>query len=129
LGRRAAFRTEGFYAKETAGTRCIAIRVVSPGYHFSESSNRRQRVADDGQAGEESHARRSTDAGCRAHLITFAFVTFRALLMIPGVTTLAPPDVMIPTLLWLGWVVPILIYEIGRALRNGRAVPVLAAQA
>lgn len=65
----------------------------------------------------------------RNYLITFAFVTFRTLLMIPGVMALAPPDVMVPTLLWLSWAVPILVYEIGRAVRSWRAVPVLAAQA
>lgn len=49
----------------------------------------------------------------RNYLVTLVFVTFRATIMVPGVMTLAPPNVMIPALLWLGWVVPVLVYELG----------------
>jgi hypothetical protein len=65
----------------------------------------------------------------RNYIITFAFVTFRAMLMIPGVMALAPPAVIIPTLLWLSWVVPILAYEMGAAAIHWRAAPVLIPQA
>jgi len=47
----------------------------------------------------------------RNYTITFVFVTFRAAIRVPGVMDLAPPAVMIPTLLWLGWVVPLFAYE------------------
>ena len=49
----------------------------------------------------------------RNYLVTMVFVTFRATIMIPGVMSLAPPNVVIPTLLWLGWAVPVVIYEVG----------------
>jgi len=52
----------------------------------------------------------------RNYIVTFTFVTFRAATLIPGVMELAPPSVMIPTLLWLGWVVPLLAYEAGVAM-------------
>jgi hypothetical protein len=47
----------------------------------------------------------------RNYMITFVFVTFRVAILIPGVMTLGPPSVVIPTLLVAGWAVPLAIYE------------------
>jgi len=63
----------------------------------------------------------------RNYIITFVFVTFRAATLIPGVMGLAPPSVMIPTLLWLSWVVPLLAYEISIGMRRRRAGRILTA--
>ena len=52
--------------------------------------------------------------GC--YLVTLAPITFRALIRIPGTMELASPMVMIPTLLWLSWAAPLLVYGGGVAL-------------
>lgn len=51
-------------------------------------------------------------------LVTLAPITFRAMIRIPGVMELAAPSVMIPTLLWLSWVVPLLAYEVAAGAIN-----------
>ncbi len=50
--------------------------------------------------------------GC--YLVTLAPVTFRALIRIPGMMEIASPMVMIPTLLWLSWAVPLMVYGVGQ---------------
>lgn len=52
--------------------------------------------------------------GC--YLVTLAPVTFRAMIRIPGMMEIASPMVMIPTLLWLSWAAPLLVYGMGVAL-------------
>jgi hypothetical protein len=54
----------------------------------------------------------------RAYLVTLAPALFRLALLVPGVMTLASPNIMIPTLLWLSWVAPLLIYETARRDRG-----------
>lgn len=51
----------------------------------------------------------------RNYLVTLAPITFRVAIQVPGLAALAPPVLMIPLLLWLSWVVPLLVYEAGRA--------------
>jgi len=62
--------------------------------------------------------------GC--YLVTLAPITFRALIRIPGMMEIAPPTVMIPTLLWLSWAAPLLAYGAGialsRRIRKARAL-------
>jgi len=55
--------------------------------------------------------------GC--YLVTLAPITFRALIRIPGMMELASPMVMIPTLLWLSWAAPLLVYGLGVSLVRG----------
>ena len=57
----------------------------------------------------------------RNYIVTFVFVTFRATSKVPGIMTLADPAVMISTLLWLSWVVPILACETARQVNHLRA--------
>ncbi|MEO6689964.1 MAG: DUF2306 domain-containing protein [Dokdonella sp.] len=52
----------------------------------------------------------------RNYIITLAFVTFRAVIMIPGVMQIAAPSVLIPALLWSSWLVPLLLYQAGLAM-------------
>lgn len=47
----------------------------------------------------------------RNYLVTLAPATFRLALLLPGLTALASPIVMIPVLLLLSWVLPLLAYE------------------
>lgn len=47
------------------------------------------------------------------YLATLAPITFRALIRIPGMMEIAPPMTMIPTLLWLSWAAPLLVYGVG----------------
>ncbi len=57
----------------------------------------------------------------RNYIVTMVFVTFRASTLVPGVMGLASPQVMIPTLVWLSWIVPLLAYEAGvRTMRHRR---------
>ncbi|HYP69468.1 MAG TPA: DUF2306 domain-containing protein [Variovorax sp.] len=57
----------------------------------------------------------------RNYIVTLSPITFR--LALPGAIPLAPPDVLIPTLLWLSWLLPLGLLEsgrwIGKALRRG----------
>jgi hypothetical protein len=57
----------------------------------------------------------------RNYIITFTFVTFRTVALIPGVMGLAAPSVMIPLVLLMSWVVPLLGYGAVLALRQWRA--------
>ncbi len=59
--------------------------------------------------------------GC--YLVTLAPITFRALIRIPGMMEIASPMVMIPTLLWLSWAAPLLVYGAGRFMIGGRRTP------
>jgi hypothetical protein len=54
----------------------------------------------------------------RNYIITFVFVTFRAMTMIPGVMSLAPPSVMLPVLITASWIIPVLAYEAGWLIRD-----------
>lgn len=56
--------------------------------------------------------------GC--YLVTLAPITFRAMIRIPGMMEIATPMVMIPTLLWLSWAAPLLVYGVSVASRRGR---------
>jgi uncharacterized membrane protein len=48
----------------------------------------------------------------RNFLVTVSPITFRALLAIPGVMSLAPPPVMIAILLWTSWLLPLMVCEL-----------------
>ncbi|KRG43369.1 hypothetical protein ARC20_10000 [Stenotrophomonas panacihumi] len=48
------------------------------------------------------------------YLVTLAPVTFRLMIRIPGLMTLAAPPTMIATLLWVSWVLPLVVYLVGR---------------
>ena len=52
----------------------------------------------------------------RNYLVTLAPATFRLALATPGVMALASPLLMIPLLLWLSWALPLLAYEVVRAV-------------
>lgn len=54
--------------------------------------------------------------GC--YLVTLAPITFRAMIRIPGMMEIASPMVMIPTLLWLSWAAPLLVYGTGVIVLN-----------
>ena len=56
----------------------------------------------------------------RNYLVTLAPALFRLMLIVPGVMALASPRIMIPLLLWLSWVAPLAMYELGRRLRISR---------
>ena len=57
----------------------------------------------------------------RAYIVNFAPILFRTLILVPGVMTLASPVLMIPTLLWLSWAAPIILFDLGSiALRAVR---------
>lgn len=59
------------------------------------------------------------------YIVTLSPITFRASLEIPGVMELAPPPVMIPTLLWLSWLLPLLVCEgIYRIIDLARSAPI-----
>lgn len=63
----------------------------------------------------------------RNYLVTLAPITFRAMIRMPGVMELASPAVMIPTLLWLSWVLPLLVHEGGAfAIRLVRSTHAMA---
>lgn len=47
----------------------------------------------------------------RNYLVTVAPITFRALIELPGMMTLAPPPTVIATLLWLSWLLPLSVCE------------------
>jgi uncharacterized membrane protein YozB (DUF420 family) len=60
----------------------------------------------------------------RAWLVTLAPITFRVLLHTPGVMALAPPPDMIAYLLWVSWMLPLLLFEVGRrAWPRGQSAP------
>lgn len=60
----------------------------------------------------------------RNYIVTLAPMVFRLSILVPGVMALAHPAVLIPTLLWLSWAAPLLVYELAAALTRGsRRVP------
>lgn len=52
----------------------------------------------------------------RAWLVTLAPITFRLLIRTPDIMTLAEPPDVIAALLWLSWMLPLLLFELGRRL-------------
>lgn len=59
----------------------------------------------------------------RCYLVTLAPITFRAALHLPGVFSIVPPPAGIAWLLWLSWVLPLVVYEVGRRVRIAWARP------
>lgn len=57
----------------------------------------------------------------RAWLVTLAPITFRLLIRTPEIMTLADPPDVIAALLWLSWMLPLLLFEMGRRLLALRA--------
>ncbi len=54
----------------------------------------------------------------RNYIITFAFVTFRLMSRVPGVSELGTIAEVFTTFVWMSWVVPLIVYEcIGSARR------------
>lgn len=52
----------------------------------------------------------------RNYIVTLAPMVFRLSIQVPGMMTLAHPAVLIPTLLWLSWAAPLLVYELTSAM-------------
>lgn len=60
----------------------------------------------------------------RNYIVTLAPMVFRLSIQVPGMMTLAHPAVLIPTLLWLSWAAPLLVYELTSAMaRWARRTP------
>jgi len=60
----------------------------------------------------------------RCYLVTLAPITFRAALHLPGVFAIVPPPPAgIAWLLWMSWVLPLVVYEVGRRVRRALAKP------
>ncbi|RYD19343.1 MAG: DUF2306 domain-containing protein [Verrucomicrobiaceae bacterium] len=56
----------------------------------------------------------------RSYLLTFAFVVSALLLKIPLVQRLGSFEEISPTLFWVGWVVPLFVYDVRLAMGNGK---------
>ncbi|SFK69581.1 DUF2306 domain-containing protein [Lysobacter sp. cf310] len=52
----------------------------------------------------------------RNYIVTLAPMVFRLSIQVPGMMALAHPAVLIPTLLWLSWAAPLLVYELTSAI-------------
>lgn len=52
----------------------------------------------------------------RNYIVTLAPTVFRLSIQVPGVMALAHPAVLIPTLLWLSWAAPLLVFELASAV-------------
>lgn len=55
----------------------------------------------------------------RSYLLTFAFVVSALLLKIPFVQRLGTFEEISPTLFWMGWVVPLFVYDVRLSLGRG----------
>lgn len=57
----------------------------------------------------------------RSYLLTFAFVVSALLLKIPFVQQLGTFEEISPTLFWMGWVVPLFVYDVKLGMGSGKA--------